>query len=90
VIAKNQLILVVHIPLLGGDISMYGVVESHILPSSGLTTLPGGRFISCSRDKSVVEFSSSEYTTHTHACTRTHLCDVPIWEQQMRTVMLLT
>ena len=46
---------------MGGAIAMQGVVQSHVFPSSGMTSLPGGQFVSCSRDKSVLQFSSPEH-----------------------------
>ena len=46
---------------MGGAIAMQGVVQGHTLPSTGLTSLPGGRFVSCSRDKSVLQFSTPEH-----------------------------
>jgi len=58
VIAKGQVTFVVKVPLMGGAIGMQGVVQGHVFPSSGLASLPGGRFVSCSQDKSVLAFSS--------------------------------
>ena len=74
-IAKRQIIVVVRVPLMGGAIAGQGVVQGHVFPSTGLASLPGGRFVSCSRDRNVLQFTSPEHLpgtyvphTHTHAC----------------------
>ena len=46
---------------MGGAISTQGVIPAHTFPSSGLASLPGGQFVSCSRDRSVLELSPSDF-----------------------------
>ena len=63
---------------MGGAVAMQGVVQGNVFPSSGLTSLPDGRFVSCSRNKSVLQFSSAHQPGKCVVCNAYPMSDLSV------------